>query len=201
MSRSTAGTSPQQPKFFASPAQLRSWLGRHHEGQDELWVGLYRKATGKPSITWPELVDQLLCFGWIDGVRKSIDADSYAIRITPRRERSNWSAVNLRRMAQLLAEGVVEPAGRAAYEARGETRSYSFEQEQVALPKALETEFRKNRAAWTFFTAQPPSYRRVATWWVVSAKREDTRRRRFETLVRDSADGQRIGPMRRADTK
>lgn len=198
MSRN-AGSSPDNPKFFASPQLLRQWLQRHHATDGELWVGLHKKATGKPSITWPQLVDQLLCFGWIDGVRKSVDAGSYAIRVTPRQARSNWSAINLRRMAELVSAGEAEPAGVAAYEARDEatSRSYSFERDRVTLGSEYEAAFRRNRTAWEYFTAQPPSYRKTATWWVVSARREETRRRRLDTLIRDSEAGQRIGPLRR----
>ena len=189
-----------KPKFFASPSGLRSWLAKNHAKERELWVGLYRKGTGKPSITWPELVDQLLCFGWIDGVRKSIDEESYMIRVTPRRAGSVWSAVNLRRIGELIEAGQMTRAGRAVWEARDPAKAgrYSFERAQASLGEAYEAEFRSNRKAWTYFASQAPSYRKAATWWVMSAKREDTRSRRLATLIRDSANGERIGPMRRS---
>ena len=179
--------------------ELREWLRQNHASVDELWVGLYKRDSGRPSVTWPELVDQLLCFGWIDGVRKSIDAESYTIRVTPRRPDSTWSAVNLRRVPELIELGWMEPAGRAAYDARDESKAsrYSFEQDRAALDEAYEREFRANAGAWEYFQAQPPWYRKTATWWVVSAKREATRRRRLETLIRDSTNGERLGPLRR----
>ena len=205
MPRPTAGSAAENPRFFASSRQLRDWLTRNHASGTELWVGLHKKGTGKPSITWPELVDQLLCFGWIDGVRKSLGERSYVIRATPRKRGSNWSAVNLRRMTELIESGAVEPAGFSAYEARDAVKShaYSFERENVTLGSALEARFKQDRRAWSFFSSQPPSYRRTATWWVVSAKREETRRRRLETLIKDSAAGQRIALLRKqaADRK
>ena len=187
------------PVFFADPDALRSWLRRHHASSTEAWVGLYKKASGRPSVTWPELVDQLLCFGWIDGLRRSVDDESYAIRVTPRKPDSNWSAVNLRRMRELLDAGLVEPAGRAAWDARDETKAlqYSFERETASLDGDFEAIFRADADAWAWFQAQPPGYRKTATHWVTSAKREETRRRRLETLIRDSREGQRIGPLRR----
>ena len=187
------------PVFFASPKELRAWLRKNHRRLDEAWVGLYKKGTGRPSITWPELVDQLLCFGWIDGVRRSVDGEAYMIRVTPRRPGSIWSQVNLGRARQLIDDGLMEPSGRKAFDARDEkkTKQYSFEREQASLGEEYEAELRANAEAWAFFQAQPPSYRKVATHWVVSAKREETRRRRLETLIRDSEEGLRIGPMRR----
>jgi uncharacterized protein YdeI (YjbR/CyaY-like superfamily) len=188
------------PTFFAKPADLRRWFEKNHENAEELWVGFHKKATARPSITWPESVDEALCFGWIDGIRKSVDADAYMTRFTPRRARSLWSAKNIARMQELIELGRVKPMGLAAFAKRDEARSraYSFEQSDVTLGAELEARLRANRKAWTFFQAQPPFYRRAATWWVISAKREDTRLRRLETLIRDSAAGQRIGPMRRA---
>lgn len=194
-----AGASAATPKFFRDADQLRAWLAKNHAKQTELWVGLYKKGSGRPSITWPELVDQLLCFGWIDGVRKSVDEDSYAIRVTPRKQGSTWSAVNLKRAPELIEFGLMEPPGRAAYDARDEakTNRYSFERENVALTPEFEAMFRKNRKAWSFFESQPPGYRKTATWYVMSAKREETQRRRLDELIRDSANGERIGPLRR----
>jgi uncharacterized protein YdeI (YjbR/CyaY-like superfamily) len=194
-----AGSSAAAPKFFRDPGKLRDWLRRYHASRSELWVGLYKKGSAKPSITWPQLVDQLLCFGWIDGVRKSVGEDSYTIRVTPRKSGSIWSAVNLKRAAELIDAGLMHPAGQAAYDARDEakTNRYSFEREQVSLDAAYEAELRRNRKAWSFFSSQPPSYRKTITWWVMSAKREETQRRRLDVLIRDSAHGRRVGILGR----
>lgn len=183
-----------KPVFFESPAALRKWLAKNHKSADELWVGMYKKHTGKPSITWPQVVDEVLCFGWIDGIRKSIDADSYTNRITPRRKGSHWSAVNLKRVLELQAEGRMTPAGMKAYEERDPAKSqqYSSEQQGVALPAALEARFKKNKQAWTFFNQQPPGYRKTILWWVVSAKREDTQIKRLQRLIEVSAVGARV---------
>jgi len=159
---------------------------------------LYKKGSGKPSITWPELVDQLLCFGWIDGVRKSVDEDAYTIRITPRKPGSIWSAVNTKRAQELIELGLMQPAGRAAFDARDEekTKRYSFQRTRVRLGKEYESEFRANRDAWEYFQRQPPGYRTLALWWIVSARQEDTRRRRLATLISDSEKQQRLAPLR-----
>jgi uncharacterized protein YdeI (YjbR/CyaY-like superfamily) len=147
-----------KPRFFKSPDELRRWLLENHDSADELLVGLYKKSTGKPSLTWPQLVDQLLCFGWIDGVRKSIDEERYTIRVTPRRKGSNWSAVNLRRVPELIELGWMQPPGLAAYEARDEkkARQYSYEREHAALDAEMEARFRANEKAWSFYQSQPP---------------------------------------------
>lgn len=195
----TPGSVAEAPAYFADSGELRDWLRANHARAGELWVGLHKRGTGRPSITWPELVDQLLCFGWIDGVRRSLGPEAYVIRVTPRKPRSTWSAVNLRRAGELIEAGLMESPGREAYEGRDETRSerYSFEQNYIPLREELEAAIRADEAAWRYFQSQPPSYRKTAVWWVASAKREDTRRRRLETLVRDCAQGQRIAPMRR----
>jgi len=163
-------------------------------------VGFRKKATGKPSITWPESVDEALCYGWIDGIRKSIDDEAYMIRFTPRRTGSIWSRVNLERVAALIAEGRMAAAGLAAYEARDPKKSgiYSFERAEARLSREQEREFKRNEEAWRFWRAQPPGYRKQATWWVVSAKREETRARRLARLIDDSANGLRIKELRRA---
>jgi len=188
-----------EPIFFANVRELREWLSENAASGREAWVGLYKKGSGRPSITWPELVDQLLCFGWIDGVRKSLGEDSYMIRITPRRPVSSWSAVNLRRFPELMELGVVRPEGMAAWIARDEKKAlqYSYQREHAALGEEFEGLFRAQPEAWEFFQAQPPSYRKSAIGWVVTAKREETRRRRLDVLISDSTHGRRIGLLRR----
>lgn len=183
------------PIFFPTPADFRTWLEANHDKVSELWVGYYKKSTGKPSMNWPESVDQALCFGWIDGVRKSIDAESYANRFTPRRPGSNWSAINIAKVEALMAQGLMHPAGIAAFEARKEDKSgvYSYEQrENAALSAEQEAQFRANAPAWEFFHSRPGSYRKAAIWWVVSAKQEATRERRMATLIELSAQGELI---------
>jgi len=189
-----------KPTFFATPAELRQWLDRNHATATELLVGFYKRGSGKASITWQELVDEELCFGWIDGVRQGIDEVRYSNRITPRKPRSTWSAVNIARAQELIRLGRMHPAGMAAFERRTEERSaiYSYEQRKSArLDPAAERSFRANKKAWTFFQAQAPGYRQAATWWVISAKREETRKKRLATLIADSALGRAIGPLRR----
>jgi uncharacterized protein YdeI (YjbR/CyaY-like superfamily) len=184
-----------KPTFFAAPAEFRAWLVENHERESELLVGFHKKATGKPSITWPEAVDEALCFGWIDGIRRSLGDESYTIRFTPRKRRSTWSAVNIARAKELVAEGRMRPAGLAAFEARSDDRSaiYAYEQRhETKLAPDQEREFRANERAWAFFETQPPWYRKNAIWWVVSAKREETRARRLRTLIEDSANGRRL---------
>lgn len=183
-----------KPVFFRTPSELRKWFAKNHRTATELWVGFYRKSSGRPSVTWPESVDEALCFGWIDGLRKSIDRETYKIRFTPRRPRSVWSAVNMRRVEALEREGRMRPAGRRAFERRLENRSgiYSYEQRRDRLEEPYAGALRANRAASAFFEAQPPSYRKVAGWWIVSAKKEETRWKRLRTLVELSAKGERI---------
>lgn len=188
------------PLFFEDPGALRAWLRGNHATLAEAWVGLHKKGTGKPSITWPQLVDQLLCFGWIDGVRRSLGAESYAIRVTPRKPGSAWSEVNLRRARELGRAGEMEPPGLAALAAGLERRTRESPLAGEELNARLERyrfELQERGRAWEFFSAQPPSYRRVALEWVASAKREETRRRRLEALIRDSEGGLRIAPLRR----
>jgi uncharacterized protein YdeI (YjbR/CyaY-like superfamily) len=198
MASRTEGT--LDPTFFETPAAFRAWLEEHHAAVRELWVGFHKKGSGRPSITWPEAVDEALCFGWIDGVRKSVDEASYAIRFTPRKARSIWSAVNIGRAQELIATGAMRPAGLDAFAARAEERSgiYSHEQRQaVELGDAFERQFRANPEAWAFFQAQAPSYRKAAIWWVVSAKKEETRRKRLVTLIDDSAHRRTVPPLTR----
>ena len=182
------------PKFFKSPSDFRKWLAAHHANATELLVGFYKKDTGKPSITWPESVDEALCFGWIDGIRRRVDDDSYSIRFTPRKTSSTWSAVNIKRAQELIAAGRMTPAGQKAFAARKENRSgiYSYEQRSAELVEPYAGKLRRNKAAMKFFASQPPSYRKAANWWVISAKQEETRLKRLEQLVKLSAAGQTI---------
>jgi len=183
-----------QPKFFKSPSNFRKWLAAHHANATELLVGFYKKDSGKPSITWPESVDEALCFGWIDGIRRRVDDDSYSIRFTPRKTSSTWSAVNIRRAQELVRKGRMTPAGEKAFAARKEKRSgiYSYEQRTAELIEPFAGKLRRNKAALKFFASQPPSYRKAANWWVVSAKKEETRLERLEQLIKHSAAGQTI---------
>ena len=194
-----AKSTPSGPVFFETPADFRRWLERNHARESELLVGFRKKGSGRPSITWEESVVEALCYGWIDGVRRSIDAESYTIRFTPRRPQSIWSAKNLKTMQALIEAGRVKPAGLAIYEQRDEAKTdrYSFEREHVAFDDAQEREFRKHPRAWDFFTAQPPSYRKPATHWVVSAKKPETRAKRLAELIADSGAGLRIKQLRR----
>ena len=183
------------PRFFRTPAAFSRWLEANHDKHSELWVGFYKKASGKPSITYPEAVDEALCWGWIDGIRKTVDAIAYTNRFTPRKPTSNWSEINTRRVEALIAEGRMREPGLRAFEARKPERSgvYSFEQRKAPqLDPALEKRFRAKRAAWAFFEAQPPGYRRVTTWWIVSAKKEETRLARLEKLIAASAEKRRL---------
>jgi uncharacterized protein YdeI (YjbR/CyaY-like superfamily) len=185
--------------FFETPAEFRAWLDAHHDTATEVWVGFHKKGTGRPSMTWPEAVDQALCFGWIDGIRKSVDESSYTNRFTPRKAKSTWSRVNIARVAELTRQGLMTPAGLRAFEARDEAKSgiYSFEQRPQELPPAYAERFQTNAAAWAFFQAQPPGYRHTAAFWVMSAKREETRQKRLATLIDDSEHGRRIGLLAR----
>jgi uncharacterized protein YdeI (YjbR/CyaY-like superfamily) len=189
-----------EPRFFETPTELRAWLEANHATESELLVGFHKKASGRPSITWAESVDQALCFGWIDGVRRSLGPESYTIRFTPRKRRSFWSHVNIKRAQELIELGLMSPAGQRAFEERTGERSgaYSYENRDAAkLAPEQEREFRANPAAWAWFERQPASYRRAAAWWVVSAKREETRRRRLVTLIEDSAQERTVKPLTR----
>jgi uncharacterized protein YdeI (YjbR/CyaY-like superfamily) len=189
------------PTFFETPDEFRAWLEEHHESAKELLVGFHRKGSGRPSITWPESVDEALCFGWIDGIRRGIDETSYSIRFTPRKPTSNWSSVNIARVAELEKEGRMRPAGRAAFERRSAARSgiYAYEQRKAArLDPDQQREFESaNPQAWAYFDTQPPGYRQQAIHWVVSAKRPETRARRLAPLIEDSAAGRRLRHLTR----
>jgi uncharacterized protein YdeI (YjbR/CyaY-like superfamily) len=181
-------------KFFKSPKDFRKWLKKNHSSKQELWVGYHKKNSGQPSMTWPESVDEALCFGWIDGIRKSVDDFRYTIRFTPRRRGSIWSSINIKRAQELIDKGLLYPAGMAAFNARKENRSgiYSYEQRSATLDGQYETRLKQNKAACDFFYAQSPSYRKAIGWWIVSAKQKATRLRRLEKLIRESEKGKRL---------
>ena len=190
---------PKDPIFFETPAQFREWLKKHHKSCREQWIGFHRKGSGRPSITWPESVDQALCFGWIDGLRKTIDQNSYKIRFTPRRSTSIWSAVNNRRFEELKQEGKVHSAGLDAYARRSANKSgiYSYENRKSAvLSRAALGEFKSNPKAWKWFKTQAQWYQQTVIWWVMSAKRPATQQKRLGILVADSTAGRRIGALR-----
>ncbi|MBA3873025.1 MAG: YdeI/OmpD-associated family protein [Anaerolineae bacterium] len=184
-----------EPTFFATPADLCKWFNQHHESKTELLMGFYKKDSGKPSVTWPESVDEALCVGWIDGIRKRLDEERYTIRFTPRKPRSIWSVVNIARVEALTKEGRMQPAGLQAYEQRSENKSgiYSYEQrDQIELTENEIKAFKTNPKAWDFFESQPASYRKAVLWWVISAKKEETRAKRVASLIDDSANERRI---------
>ena len=193
-----------KPIYFATPAKWRTWLRKNHRTTTEVWVGYYKRGTGEPSMSWPESVDEALCFGWIDGVRHRIDDRRYTNRFTPRTSTSTWSVVNVKRAKELIAAGRMTAAGRKAFEARRDDRTaiYSYEQRKSAAFAADQVkQFRRKAKAWAFFQKQAPSYRRAAAHWVISAKREETRAKRLATLIADSAASRHVGPLRRRDGK
>ncbi|WP_294252260.1 YdeI family protein [uncultured Chryseobacterium sp.] len=183
-----------KPTFFSTPQEFRQWLEKNHQTEKELLVGFYKVGTGKPSMTWSESVDQALCFGWIDGVRRSIDEESYSIRFTPRKPTSIWSAVNIRKMEELTTTGLMTEAGLKAFALRKEERSaiYSHEKEPAVLDPAFEKQFKANKKAWEFFITQAPSYQKVVLHWIMGAKQEKTRISRLEKTIRESEMGKRV---------
>ena len=186
------------PTYFTSQQDFRNWLLKYHDKEDELLVGFYKVDSGIPSLNWPHSVDQALCFGWIDGIRKSIDAESYCIRFTPRKPKSTWSAINIRKVEELNKLGLMHPAGLAAFEKRIEHKSeiYSYENKPERLSDDYEIMFKSHAKAWEFFKLQPPSYQRTAFFWVMSAKQELTRQKRLNELIADSEAGLKIKPLR-----
>lgn len=179
------------PIFFAKPSDFRKWLQKNHKKETELLVGFHKVGSGKPSMTWSQSVDEALCFGWIDGVRKSIDKDSYQIRFTRRKPTSIWSAINIKKMEELSKRGLMQPAGLASFEKRTEVKSkiYSYEKEEAALPLKFEKLFKVNKKAWNYFQSLAPSYKKVSTHWVMTAKQETTRLKRLNQLISESAAG------------
>src|ERR1700694_3192783 len=193
-----------KPSFSPTPSDFRAWLEAHHDRFQELFVGFHKKSSGKPSITWPESVDAALCFGWIDGVRRSIDETSYTIRFTPRRSTSTWSAVNIKRVRQLKKMSLMHPAGLKAFAARSEKKSgiYSYEQRKTAkFTREQEKQFRANNSAWAFFRSQAPWYQRVTTYWVISAKKEETKLKRLSVLIVHSQNQQTLPQLTSAKKK
>jgi uncharacterized protein YdeI (YjbR/CyaY-like superfamily) len=182
---------------FKSAAEFRRWLQKNHDREKEVWVGFYRKESGRGGITYKEALDQALCFGWIDGIRKKVDEESYTNRFTPRSAKSVWSLINIKRVGELTKLGLMAAPGLAAFKSRDPKRSgiYSFENRPKTLTRELERALRANKAAYDFFCAQPPGYRRLATWFVMSAKKDETRRVRLDRLIDDCAHGRRLGIM------
>jgi len=179
------------PTFFAKQSDFRRWLQKNHKKETELLVGFYKVDSGKPSMTWPQSVDEALCFGWIDGVRKSIDKDSYQIRFTQRKSTSIWSAINIKKIEELTKQGLMQPAGLASFEKRTESKSkiYSYEKDKVDLTQDFKKQFKANKKAWDYFLSLAPSYRKVSAHWVMSAKQEMTKIKRLNQLISDSAAG------------
>ncbi len=188
-----------EPIYFSSPADWRAWLSEHHRSRTELLVGLFKKASGRAGMSWSQAVDEALCFGWIDGVRRRVDDQTHSIRFTPRKARSTWSAVNIEKAQKLIAEGRMQPAGLRAFQARTEenSRIYAFEQKNVQLPADALARLQQNAVAWSYWQARPAGYKRIAAWWVISAKRPETRERRLATLIEDCAAGRLIRSQRR----
>jgi uncharacterized protein YdeI (YjbR/CyaY-like superfamily) len=187
-----------EPIYFESPAAFRAWLEEHHETATEVWVGMWKKATGKQGMSWSQAVDEALCFGWIDGIAKRIDDERHKQRFTPRKPTSNWSAINIAKVATLRAEGRMRRAGEAAFALRRDDRTAIYSHEQRKNPQlepAEQAQLEADAAAWAFFSSKPPSYRKPALWWVISAKKPETRARRLATLIADSAAGRTIKPL------
>jgi uncharacterized protein YdeI (YjbR/CyaY-like superfamily) len=179
------------PAFFAKQSDFRKWLQKNHKKETELLVGFYKVGSGKPSMTWSQSVDEALCFGWIDAVRKSIDKDSYQIRFTRRKPTSIWSAINIKKIEELTRQGLMQPAGLASFEKRTESKSkiYSYEKEEVELTQNFKKQFKANKKAWDYFQSLAPSYKKVSAHWVMRAKQETTRIKRLNQLISDSAAG------------
>ena len=194
---------PRKPRFFRSAAAFRAWLARNHARADELLLGFYNQRSARKGISYKEAVDEALCFGWIDGVRRTVDEKRYSGRFTPRRARSNWSFVNVKRVAELEALGRMAAPGREAFARRDAKRTgvYSFERERAQLGPDLEARFRANARAWAFFESRPPWYQRTSIWWMVSARKEETRLRRLAVLMECSAKEQPIPGLDRSPSK
>lgn len=192
--RSSVYYRAMKPKFFSTQNDFRKWLEKYHETEKELLVGFWKVDSGKPSMTWTESVDQALCFGWIDGVRRSLGKEAYTIRFTPRRPKSVWSRINIEKIERLKKDGLMQTAGLAAYDKKEDHRAviYSYENRPREFTPEFEKKFKRNKMAWEFFEAQPAGYRRLMIYWVTSAKQEATRISRFERLVAGSAERKRL---------
>lgn len=187
------------PIFFANQLEFRKWLTKNHKKETELLVGYYKVSTGKPSMTWSQSVDQALCFGWIDGVRKSIDSESYCIRFTPRKPKSNWSVVNIKKVEVLIKEGLMQPEGLELFNNRRIEKTYSFENPEKILSPHLEKKFKENKNAWKFFNSQAPSYKKATLHWIMSAKKEETQESRLDKLISESEKQKRIADQYNKD--
>lgn len=195
MSENQSNRKEREPAtFFETQDEFRKWLERNHNRETELIVGFYKVDSGKPSMSWSQSVDQALCFGWIDGVRKSIDKESYCIRFTPRKSTSNWSAINIKKIEELTKAGLMQPAGLKAFILRDESKSaiYSYENDEFLLDSDFTTQFRENKKAWDFFMKQAPSYRKAVMRWIMSAKQETTRLSRLEKTIITSEQQKRL---------
>ncbi len=188
---------PHDIRFFETPADLRDWFDANHATADELWLGIYKKATDRPTVPWSQAVDEALCVGWIDGIAKRIDDVSHVQRFTPRRKGSNWSAINVAKVAELTGQGRMRPAGIAAFEARTAERTeiYSYERQASSLSDEETARFRADPIAWADWERRPPGYRKTVTHWVTGAKQAATRERRLTRLIEDSRAGRPVGPM------
>ena len=189
-----------EPRFYKTQSELSEWFDKNHDKFAEQWIGYYKKSSGRQSIIWEESVEAAICYGWIDGLRKSIDEDRYMIRFTPRKKSSNWSLKNIKTAEALIKKGAMHPAGFQAFKARKEDRTgvYSFEQEEAVFDKDFLTVFRANVKAWSFFTMQTPTYQKTVKHWVMRAKQEETRRKRLYELMSDSENERKIKPLRRS---
>ncbi len=183
-------------KYFSTQDKLRKWFEKNHDKVDELWVGYYKKSTGKKSITWEQSVDEALCFGWIDGIRKSVDEESYTNRFTPRRKGSNWSDVNIKRIKELIKLGLVKPSGLEAFKKKDPKKVRSaVDRKNVKLPPDFEKKIKANKKAWQFIQKLPPSSRRLSFFWIIDAKKDETRLRRLDTLIKCSEEEKLVPPL------
>lgn len=198
-----AAPEPVNIKFFKTQDAFRKWLEKNHAQKGELWMGYYKKGSGKKSITYKEALEEVLCFGWIDGISRGIDEEKYCQRYTPRRKGSIWSAVNINKAEELIKNGKMHESGLHVYRNRDLKKAglYSNEQKEIKFPPDFLKKLKTNKKAWEYFSTMPPGYRRTATWWVISAKQEETRRRRLDTLIADSPAGRKIGPLTPAKEK
>jgi uncharacterized protein YdeI (YjbR/CyaY-like superfamily) len=183
--------------FFPTQKHLREWFEKNHKKEKELFIGFYKVSSGKPSVTWSQSVDEAICFGWIDGIRKSIDEESYCIRFTPRNPKSNWSAINIKKVEELKRLGLMKPEGLAAFRFRKEEKSkiYAYENPAISFDKSYEKKFKANKIAWKYFKSAAPTYQKITTRWVMSAKQETTRLKRLNELISDCEAGKKIKAM------